>query len=448
LMTEAWDRYGSPLAITEAHLGCTREEQLRWLKEVWDAARSLREEGADVRAVTAWSLLGAYDWHNLLTREEGRYEPGVYDLRAPAPRPTALAHMLRDLALGREHEHPALAAPGWWRRLDRLCYPPVAHRPHLPATNLQGVNMKGEQTQPILITGATGTLGRAFARICETRGLSFRLLSRGEMDIADASSVEKALAAYDPWAIVNAAGYVRVDEAEREAEKCLRENALGPKTLARLCARHGAKLVTFSSDLVFDGRARVPYVESAAVSPLNVYGRSKSEAEREVLSVLPDALVIRTSAFFGLWDEYNFVTIALRALASGKKFRAASDAIISPTFVPDLVHAALDLLIDNERGIWHLANQGETSWADLARRAAEAAGLDASLVEACLTESLSLPAPRPLYSALTSERGLLLPSLDDALARYARECEVGFEDETQYTEVETRRAVAATKSLT
>ncbi|HEX8891379.1 MAG TPA: dTDP-4-dehydrorhamnose reductase [Pyrinomonadaceae bacterium] len=447
LMKEAWDRYGFPLAITEAHLGCTREEQLRWLKEVWDGAESLREEGADVRAVTAWSLLGAYDWHNLLTREEGHYEPGVYDLRAPEPRPTALAHMLRDLARGREHEHPVLAAPGWWRRLDRLCYPPVAHRPHQLATTLQVVNMKGEMTQPILITGATGTLGRAFARICETRGLSYRLLSRGEMDIADASSVERALAAYDPWAVVNAAGYVRVDEAEREMEKCLRENALGAQTLARLCARHGAKLVTFSSDLVFDGRARVPYVESVAVSPLNVYGRSKMVAEREVLSVLPTALVIRTSAFFGLWDEYNFVTIALRALASGQKFRAANDAIISPTFVPDLVHAVLDLLIDNEQGIWHLANQGETSWADFARRAAESAGLDADLIEACSTESLGLSAPRPLYSVLSSERGLLLPSLDHALTRYVRECEDGWKDETQRAKVEARRAMAATKSL-
>jgi dTDP-4-dehydrorhamnose reductase len=442
LMKEVWDRYKRPLAITEAHLGCTREEQLRWLKEIWDAAESLREEGADVRAVTAWSLLGSYDWHNLLTREEGHYEPGVYDLRAREPRPTALAHMLRDLALGREHEHPVLAAPGWWRRLDRLCYPPVAHRPHLLVTNLPGVNMKGEMTQPILITGATGTLGRAFARICETRGLSYRLLSRGEMDIADASSVEKALAAYDPWAVVNTAGYVRVDDAERETEKCLRENALGAKTLASQCARLGAKLVTFSSDLVFDGRARVPYVESDAVSPINVYGRSKMEAEREVLSVLPTALVIRTSAFFGLWDEYNFVTIALRALASGKKFRAASDALISPTFVPDLVHAALDLLIDNEQGIWHLANQGETSWADFARRAAEAAGLDTSLVEACSTESLSLPAPRPLHGVLSSERGTLLPPLDHALARYVRECEVGWENKG---ETEISRAMAATK---
>lgn len=440
LLKEAWERYELPLAITEAHLGCTREEQLRWLKEVWDGAQGLRDGGADVRAVTAWSLLGAFDWHNLLTRDEGHYEPGVFDLRAPLPRPTALAHMLRDLARGREHKHPVLAAPGWWRRLDRLHYPPVARRTHALSTSLPGVNMRGETTRPLLITGATGTLGRAFARICEARGLSYRLLSRREMDIADAASVEKAFRESAPWAVINAAGYVRVDDAEHDYERCLRENTAGPKSLATLCARRGVRLVTFSSDLVFDGSARAPYVETSETAPLNVYGRSKAEAEREVLSVMPGALVIRTSAFFGPWDEYNFVFAALRALASGENFRAAGDAIISPTYVPDLVHAALDLLIDGERGLWHLSNQGETSWADFARRAAEAAQLDAQLVKACPTTSLELTAPRPLYSALTSERGRLLPPLDQALARYVRESEVRW---SEWAAPQVSRAAAA-----
>lgn len=425
LMKEAWERYGLPLAITETHLGCTREEQLRWLKEVWEGAHRLKQEGADVRAVTAWSLLGAYDWHNLLTRDEGHYEPGVFDLRAPRPRPTALARMLRDLSRGREHDHPVLDAPGWWRRLERLQYAPVARRPHTFSRSLHGVNIKGGIARPLLIAGATGTLGLAFARICEVRGLSYQLLSRRELDIADALSVEQALTEYEPWAIINTAGYVRVDDAEEDAEKCMRENATGALTLAQACARSGIKLVTFSSDLVFDGKKLTPYVETDETSPLNVYGHSKAEAEREVLSVLQEALVVRTSAFFGPWDEYNFVTIALRALVSGHRFRAASDVLISPAYVPDLVHASLDLLIDDEHGIWHLTNAGALTWADFARCAAEAAGLDASLVDECSTQALNLAAPRPGYSVLTSERGWLLPSLDNALARYLRDCEVG-----------------------
>lgn len=444
LLKEAWERYGLPLAVTEAHLGCTREEQLRWFKEVWDGAQSLRREGGDVRAVTAWSLLGAYDWNSLLTRSEGHYEPGVFDLRAAQPRPTALARLLRELSAGRDPEMAVLDSPGWWRKLKRLCYPPVNRRPHGVASTLQGVSMKDKPARQLLITGATGTLGRAFAKICEVRGLSYRLLSRRELDIADAASVERALNEYEPWAVINAAGYVRVDDAESDAEKCLRENAMGARVLAKACAQSGARLVTFSSDLVFDGHKETPYLESDVCAPLNVYGRSKAEAEALVSSAHPCALIIRTSAFFGPWDEYNFVTAALRALASNQKFQAADDALISPTYVPDLVHATLDLLIDEEKGLWHLANAGAITWADLARRAAEGAGLDPTLVEGCSTNSLQLAAERPRYSALASERAELLPSLEHALARYLLECEIRWTKDQPLTGAQ--RARAATSS--
>jgi dTDP-4-dehydrorhamnose reductase len=303
--------------------------------------------------------------------------------------------------------------------------------------------MKGKSPRPLLITGATGTLGRAFARLCEVRGLSYRLLSRSEMDIADAASVNRAFAEHEPWAVINAAGYVRVDDAEKEIERCARENTLGPKILAKVCAQRDVQLVAFSSDLVFDGAQRqTPYVESSHTSPLGAYGRSKACMEREVLSAYPSALVIRTSAFFGPWDEYNFVTAALRTLASRQRFRAANDSVISPTYVPDLVHAALDLLIDGEEGIRHLANPGAISWADLARRSAVVAGLDPNLVEDCSTPSLNLAAPRPSYSVLASERGTLLPPLDDALSRYLRECEVGWADDAQVEQAKGARRAA------
>ena len=428
LLREAWERYRLPIAVTEAHNGCTREEQLRWLLEVWRAARDLRTAGGDVRAVTVWSLLGAYDWDSLLTRPAGHYEPGVFDLRAPRPRPTALAAMVRELVAGREPAHPVLDAPGWWRRPERLWYPPVdragrdierSDHPTSPASNGSGGRARRRrEPRPILVTGATGTLGRAFARTCEERGLPYRLLSRRDLDIAEPASIEATLARFRPWAVVNTAGYVRVDDAQAEPARCFRENARGPACLAAACARLDVRLLTFSSDLVFDGAKRGPYVERDPVRPLNVYGQSKAQAEAAVLAALPSALVARTSAFFGPWDAYNFVTLALRELAAGWRFVAADDAVVSPTYVPDLVQASLDLLIDGEGGIWHLANQGAVSWAELTRRAAARAGLDPALVEGRPTRELGLAAPRPRYSALGSERGALLPPLDDALARY------------------------------
>jgi dTDP-4-dehydrorhamnose reductase len=393
LLEEAWARYRLPTAITEAHMGCTREEQLRWLKEVWDACARLGSEGVPVRAVTAWAMLGAYDWDSLLTKCSGHYEPGAFDVRAPRPRATALARMIRDLAAGREHDHPVLESPGWWRREQRLLYPPspAAQRDWRAEELLETqTSSPARSPRPLLITGATGTLGRAFARLCGARGLCHVLLAREEMDIAEPESVERALARLKPWAVINTAGFVRVDEAEREVRRCLRENADGPETLAARCAAHGVGLVSFSSDLVFDGAKSSPYIESDRVAPLNVYGYSKAAAELRVLESHLSALVIRTSAFFGPWDRYNFVTAALGELAAGRSFVAACDALVSPTYVPDLVEATLDLLIDGEQGIWHLSNGGAITWADLARRVARLAGLSTHLVEARPTDRKSV----------------------------------------------------------
>jgi dTDP-4-dehydrorhamnose reductase len=406
---DLWARYGRPIVVSEAHLGGGREEQLRWLRAAWDAARSARADGVDVRAVTVWSLLGAYDWNRLVVRDAGFYEPGVFDVRSDTPRPTALARMARGLVRDGAWHHPVLATPGWWERPECRIYGPreevaVSEHPTAP---------------PLLITGATGTLGRAFARHCEARGLAYRLLSRADMDIADPASVARALEAVGPWAVINTAGYVRVDDAESNPSACFRENTAGPAVLAAACAARGMGLATFSSDLVFDGSAGRPYVESDPASPLCVYGASKADAERDVLAIAPHALVVRTSAFFGPWDRYNFLHGTLGALREGEIVRAPGDQVVSPTYVPDLVDATLDLLIDGERGLWHLANQGAVTWADFARLGARGCGVDPSRVEECATNDLGFAAKRPRYSVLGSERGRLLPTLDDAIARFA-----------------------------
>jgi dTDP-4-dehydrorhamnose reductase len=409
-LVAAWERYRIPTAITEVHLACTREEQMRWLVESWHGAQQARAAGADVRAVTAWALLGSYDWNSLVTRESGHYEPGVYDVRGPVPRPTALAGVVQALTAGREPSHPALDGPAWWTRPERLLY---SGRSSTAATESRGA--------PVLIVGATGTLGRAFHRICAHRGLASVLASRIDMDITDSASVEAVVRKVEPWAIVNAAGYVRVDDAERDIEACRRANVAGPINLAATCRRRGLPLVTFSSDLVFDGTAGRPYVEDDRPNPLNVYGATKAEAERRVRELLPDALVIRTSAFFGPWDSYNFLSCLFRALDDGVAFDAAADSTVSPTYVPDLVHATLDLLIDGESGIWHVANQGALTWFDFGRQAAAVSNRPVDLVRPTATTQVWGPARRPPFSALTSARGVMLPTLDQAIAAYSRE---------------------------
>jgi dTDP-4-dehydrorhamnose reductase len=272
-----------------------------------------------------------------------------------------------------------------------------------------------EDQRPLLITGATGTLGEAFRRMCELRALNYRLVCRADMDIADPGSVRAMLQAANPWGVINTAGYVRVDEAENDAPRCFRENTEGPTCLAAACAERELPLLNFSSDLVFDGTASRPYVESDLTNPLNVYGRSKTEMEKQVKRVWPGALIVRTSAFFGPWDEYNFVTCTLRSLQNGLPVSADS-SLVSPTYLPDLVNACLDLLIDGESGLWHLANDGMITWLDLARRLATDATADPELIQPL---KLQTRAVRPHLSALGSERGMLLPKFDDALTRYA-----------------------------
>ncbi|HEX2606310.1 MAG TPA: dTDP-4-dehydrorhamnose reductase, partial [Flavisolibacter sp.] len=412
LLKEAWARYKKPMAVTEVHLHCHREEQLRWFKHVWEVGKNLCRENIDLRAITTWAMLGSYGWNRLLTKLPGDYEPGVFDLRNGTPRPTALAGFIKKLNETDRLIHPLSIEQGWWQRSTRVLYGPFAKEIKMPLRKTDN---------PLLIIGKTGTLGRAFAHVCEQRCISYKLISRQDCDISDPHQIEAMIQHYKPWGIINAAGFVRVDDAEKEADACFRDNVTGPHNLAMACQKNGIQFITFSSDLVFDGTGKKPYVETDATNPLNVYGRSKVEAEELVKRANPSSLIIRTSAFFGPWDDYNFAHYIRKSLQDYEPVRVAHDLMISPTFVPDLVNATLDILIDQETGIWHLANKGAISWADFALQIADRFGLDKALIQTVAAAEIGYLAKRPAYTVLGSDRGHLLPSFQNALDRYVRE---------------------------
>ena len=129
ILQALWERYRLPLALTEVHLGCAPEEQVRWLAEAWRSAEEARRGGVDVRAVTVWSAFGAYDWDSLLTEDRGHYEPGLFDVRGERLEATPLAEVARALAEHGEIRHPALASAGWWHHAERFAYPPVGVGP-------------------------------------------------------------------------------------------------------------------------------------------------------------------------------------------------------------------------------------------------------------------------------------------------------------------------------
>jgi dTDP-4-dehydrorhamnose reductase len=379
-LTEAWERYRLPLAVTEVHHGSTREEQLRWLAEVWHDACALRQEGVDLRAVTAWSLLGAVDWNSLLTERRGHYESGAFDIRGPRVRLTAVGRALREMGASGTLTHPVLDQRGWWRREGRHYHPPgrqaaaILRRP-----------------RAILITGAGGRLGQAFVDACALRGLEINCPTRNDLDIGNALEVEAALDRCRPWAVINAATSRDVDDPLSLQDSIVH----GSENLARACARRELPLVTFSPDFVFDGGLGRPYVESDGTTPRSLLGRMKAEAEQRVAAVHPRALMIRMSRLFGRDDDPRMV---LPACAR----RTRDGFSITATYLPDVTRVALDLLIDEESGVWHLANHGA-----LALREME------ELLSLTIHQSLSAA---PLV-VLGSERGVPMPGLADAVHR-------------------------------
>ncbi|GAA4029230.1 hypothetical protein GCM10022281_05460 [Sphingomonas rosea] len=399
-LLEAWRRYRIPLVVGEVHHGCSREEQLRWLAQVWRETEDARASGADVRAVTLWALFGAVDWRSLMTRREGSYDTGAFETRGPVARPTLVAKAAATLARTGRFDHPALDAPPWWRRPARVTW---------TTRTLREAPLPG---RPLLVTGGGGRLGHAFSTLCHHRGLRHVLTNRAALDITDAVAIEHALDQVQPWAVINTAGFVRVPEAEHEHDDCFAINTTGPELLATACHRRGIPLVTFSSDLVFDGQLGRPYVEPDPTSPATVYGRSKAEAEDRVIAIDPQALIIRTSAFFGPWDRRNFLHDTLDKLERGEEVAASDNAVVTPTYLPDLVHATLDLLLDGEHGIWHLANQGSISWHGLAREIADRTKFSARPI-------VDSGGPRTDNSLGTS-RGQILRPLDHALDDFVR----------------------------
>jgi dTDP-4-dehydrorhamnose reductase len=412
LLEEAARRYRLPLALTEVHLHCSREEQMRWWQHLWTTATDLREKGVDIRAVTSWAMLGSVGWNKLLTRPGGLYESGAFAARKDSLHPTALVPMLRACAAGMPYHHPVLAERGWWEQDFRILY----NKPELKEEPFNTVRFS--TTRPLVILGKTGTLGQAFARVCAERGLKCLLLSRDELDLNAPAQMTSMLSKLKPWAVVNAAGYVRVDDAERDAGTCFSANAYGPGHLAEACAAAGIPMLSFSSDLVFDGNKKKPYTESDEPQPLNIYGHSKAALEKTILREHPESLIVRTSAFFGPWDEHNFVHHVTKTLEAGLPFEAMTDSVVSPTYVPHLVESCLELLLDGATGIRHICNSGAVSWYEWARMIARMAGYPEELIIGRTQAELNLPARRPSYCVMVTERGTALPTLNSAMRQY------------------------------
>ena len=412
LLRQAWERYGLPLAVTEAHIDAHREDQMRWLLQVWESARQLRREGVDMRAVTVWALLGSFDWNCLVTHCHGYYEPGPFDVRGPTPRPTALARLMRTLAAGREPEEPALQGPGWWQRpRELLCSEPAATQQRVVRLDDYRARRREAAARPILIAGARGRLGAAFATACAERHLACVALGRAELDLHDAAAVRRALQAHRPWAVIDASGAPADDPARGTA------HAEAAGLLAEACAAEGARLLHFSGPELFDGAAAAQVLETDAPAPRTRHGQLKALAEHLVLRSHPQALAVRTATLLG-GEGCPWLDPWLGALPDGNDTDAPAEAPSLPaavTCVPALVHACLDLLIDHEQGVWHLVHPQADAREALAQVLGEAGVAVPEWVPAPASAAAEAP---PQWA---TGRGLWLPPLRDALRHCMRQ---------------------------
>ena len=269
-----------------------------------------------------------------------------------------------------------------------------------------------------LVLGAGGQLGSELVRLLPGAvGLTRRALS-----ITDRHGLDRIYREHRPELVFNCAAFNAVDRAEAEPDIAFQVNSVGAESVSDACRQHGARLVHFSTNFVFDGGLHRPYTELDLAKPLGVYGRSKLEGEKAVLKVLPQALVIRTAAVFGDQGSAvkggSFPERIVERARRGEQLKVVGDQMVNPTFARDLAKAAIDLEALQMSGIVHVVAAGCCSWAEFARAALAECGLDAE-IEAVRSTDIGAAATRPLNGCLASVRAAALRPWQEGLAEWA-----------------------------
>lgn len=271
----------------------------------------------------------------------------------------------------------------------------------------------------VLVTGAGGMLGRAVVEAARQRGHDVFAATRAELDVTAEAAVRPAMLEWRPDAVVNCAAYTDVDGAEHDRAAADAVNHVGAGLVADAAAEVGARIVHVSTDYVFDGSKREPWVESDPVAPLGVYGATKLAGERLVAAANPAHVIARTAWLFGAGGK-NFVDTMLALGAERDEVSVVTDQVGCPTWTGHLASALVALAERPQAtGIHHVAGAGHCSWNELALEIFERAGTDCRVLPAT-SDQFVRPAPRPAYSVLASERRdrVVLPPWQRGLAEY------------------------------
>jgi dTDP-4-dehydrorhamnose reductase len=252
----------------------------------------------------------------------------------------------------------------------------------------------------VLVTGAGGMVGHAVCEYCESAGDLVFAYDYQSLDIADADRVKQTLQKDKPETVINCAAWTDVDGCESDKARAFAANARGPENLAAASREIDARLVTISTDYVFDGEKQGFYTQSDQPNPQSVYGVSKLEGERLAQLVYPRTIVVRTGFVFGPGGS-NFLSTIIERARRGEKLKAISDAYGTPAYAPDLARRLRELAQLDPAGIFHVVNSGPgVSYEEFARAALDLAGFASTNLEAVTMDSLQRPAPRPRNSRL------------------------------------------------
>lgn len=288
-------------------------------------------------------------------------------------------------------------------------------------------DFKNNMSRKIVVLGNNGQLGVELVAQLTGRGYQVTGWDRAEVDITDAPLVERSLAGVDPEVVINAAAYNVVDVAEREPLAAFEVNALAVRNVALACRQLDARLIHFSTDYVFDGRAGRTYTEEDATHPLGAYAVSKLGGELYAQAYL-NPLIVRTSGVFGTGGlrtaRGNFVELMLRLAMSPQPIRVVEDHVASPTYAPALAARTIALMEREATGVFHVGGGLPISWFDYARMIFEVAGLQPELRPTNEREYRTA-AHRPKFSALSNAKmerfGLEpMPPLRECLEDYFR----------------------------
>jgi len=270
----------------------------------------------------------------------------------------------------------------------------------------------------LLIAGAAGMLGRDVMLAAGNAGHDVVGFGRAELDVTNPAGLDKKFEMERPDVVVNCAAWTDVDGAEESEQAAFAVNGTGAGNIAAAAAKVGASIVLISSDYVFDGAKGAPYVESDQVAPLSAYGRTKLAGEEATAAANKRHFIVRSAWLFGIGGG-NFVETMLRLAADHGEVLVVRDQVGSPTYTWHLAYGVVRLIEGIEFGIHHMAAAGQCSWYEFAREIFEQAKVECKVLSGT-TEMLGRPAPRPPFSALTSQRehAIRLPSWQDGLAGY------------------------------